>query len=65
MIIHANADKSEIKLQDLKNKELYTITVPSHLINDIVKSYWADVVQVRAQKVSTGSIVLDHITKAA
>lgn len=65
VIIYANADKSEIKLQDLKSKELYTITVPGHLINDIVKSYWADVVQVRAQKAPTGSIVLDHITKAA
>lgn len=65
VIIYANADKSEIRLQDLKTKELYTITVPSHLINDIVKSYWADVVQVKAQKAATGSIVLDQITKAA
>jgi hypothetical protein len=65
VIIYANADNSEIRLQDIESKELYTITVPSHLINEIVKSYWADLVQVKAQKEPTGSIILRQIEKAA
>ena len=65
ILTYANAEESQIRLQDLKSKEIYTITVPSHLINEIVKSYWADVVQVKAQRAPTGSIILDQITKAA
>ena len=65
ILTYANAEESQIRLQDLKTKEIYTISVPSHLINEIVKSYWADVVQVKAQKGVTGAIVLDEITKAA
>ena len=65
ILTYANAEESQIRLQDLKSKEIYNITVPSHLINEIVKSYWADVVQVKAQKGVTGAIVLDEITKAA
>lgn len=65
ILTYANAEESQIRLHDLKTKEIYTITVPSHLINEIVKSYWADVVQVKAQKGVTGAIVLDEITKAA
>jgi hypothetical protein len=34
-------------------------------MNDIVKSYWADVVQVKARKAPKGAIILDEITKAA
>ena len=65
ILTYANAEESQIRLQDLKSREIYTITVPSHLINEIVKSYWADVVQVKAQRAPTGSIILDQITKAA
>ncbi len=65
MLTYANAEESQIRLQDLKSKEIYNITVPSHLINEIVKSYWADIVQVKAQRAPTGSIILDKITKAA
>lgn len=65
MLTYANAEESQIRLQDLKSKEIYHITVPSHLINEIVKSYWADIVQVKAQRAPTGSIILDKITKAA
>ena len=65
IITYANAEESQIRLQDLKTKEIYIISVPSHLINEIVKSYWADVVQVKAQRKATGIIVLNEITKAA
>jgi hypothetical protein len=65
IITYANAEESQIRLQDLKSKEIYIISVPSHLINEIVKSYWADVVQVKAQRKATGIIVLNEITKAA
>ena len=65
ILTYANAEESQIRLQDLKTKEIYTITVPSHLINEIVKSYWADVVQVKAQRICSGSIILDQIDRAA
>lgn len=63
VIIYANASESEIRLQDIQSKELYTIMVPRDLINEIVKSYWADIVQVKARQAPDGSIVLDQITK--
>jgi hypothetical protein len=65
VIIYANADESEIRLQDIQTKELFHITVPRQLINDIVKSYWADIVQVKVSKTSEGAIFLDEITRAA
>jgi hypothetical protein len=65
IITHADSDESLIRLQDIKTKEVYQIVVPSHLINEIVKSYWADVVQVKAQRNTSGIIVLDKISSAA
>ena len=65
VIIYANADESEIRLQDIESKELINITVPRHLINEIVNSYWADVVQVKARKMPKGAVLLDEITRAA
>lgn len=65
VIIYANADESEIRLQDLQTKELFHIRAPRQLINDIVRSYWADIVQVKVSKTSEGAIFLDEITRAA
>lgn len=65
VIIYANANNNQIQLQDLDSKELYTINVPPHLINEIVRSYWADTVRVQVQKAPTGSIHLSKIRRAA
>lgn len=64
-ITYASTSKNEIRLQDIQTKELYHISVPRHLIDKIVKSFWADVVRVRAQRDASGIIVLDNIVKAA
>lgn len=65
VLTYANASESQIRLQDIKSQQTYSITVPSHLINEIVKSYWADIVEVKAQKGPAGEITLEKITKAA
>jgi len=65
VITSADAGNNEIKIQDAKSQHIYTISVPTNLFNDIVRSYWADLVQVKAQKIASGRIVLSQITKAA
>lgn len=65
IITYANAVKSEVQLQDIQSKEPISITVPRHLINEIVKSYWGDLVQVKAKTAGKGAIILDEITRAA
>ncbi|MBV6426143.1 MAG: hypothetical protein KIPDCIKN_00653 [Haliscomenobacter sp.] len=65
ILTYADSSEGQIRLQDIRTKEIYHITVPGHLINEIVKSYWADIVQVKALRDPAGAIVLDKITKAA
>ncbi len=65
IIVYANVNKNEIRLKALHNNNIYSILVPEHLINEIVKSYWADVVQIKAQQMDSGAIVLDKINRAA
>lgn len=65
VIIYANASNSQIQLQEIETNKLYTINVPRHLINEIVKLYWADIVHVQVQKEPTGAIHLREIDKAA
>ena len=64
-ITHANANKSEIRLRDSKSKEYYRIIVPTHLIDEIVKSYWSAEVRINAKRDPAGSIILEKISKAA
>ncbi len=64
-LTYADSSEGQIRLQDLETKEIYHITVPGHLINEIVKSFWADIVQVKALRDPAGAIVLEKITKAA
>ncbi|MEN0006237.1 MAG: hypothetical protein AAF798_18950 [Bacteroidota bacterium] len=64
-ITHANANKSEIRLRDSRSKEYYRIVVPNHLIDEIVKSYWAAEVKIAAQRDASGTIILEKISKAA
>ena len=65
IITSADADNSEIKIQEVKSRNIYIISVPTNQINDIVRSYWADLVQIKGQKMASGSIVLSKISKAA
>jgi hypothetical protein len=65
VITSADADNNEIRIQESISRRIYTIAVPMGLINDIVRSYWADLVQVKAQKVDSGVMILSQISKAA
>ena len=64
IIIDANAKTNQITVQDLESKLSYTILVPQDLLNEIIKSYWADTVQIRAAQSDQG-MVLEKIDRAA
>lgn len=64
IIIDANADESRITVKDLENNQFYTIWVPQELLNQIIRSYWSDTVQIKVMKSAHG-MVLEQIDKAA
>lgn len=65
IITDANASKSQITVRDIKSDRLYTLRVPQALMNEIVRSYWADTVRIQARQQASGSIVLSQIGRAA
>ena len=61
----ADADLNVIKIREDGVKKYHIITVPQHLILDIIKSYFGAVVEIQATKDKEGTFTLKHIKRAA
>ena len=62
----ADADQNLlIKVRKDGAQKYYEISVPKHLILDIIKAYFGEVVEIQATKNAQGIFILDNIKKAA
>jgi len=61
----ANVDENLIKIRKDGLETYLDITVPSHLIQDIIKAYFGEVVEITAKKNSQGIFILEKIKRAA
>ena len=64
-ITSANYDEKEIKIKDSKTHQTYPIIVPHSMFTEVVKSYWAEMVNAVAKVSSHGVFTLQKISKAA
>ncbi len=61
----ADADQNLIKVREDGAQKYYEITVPKHLIFDIIKAYFGEVVEIQATRNEQGAFILNKIKKAA
>lgn len=64
-LISADIPFNQIKIEEEKSKTIYAILVVDKIINDIVKTLWAEKVIVSGTSQQKGLIRLENIRKAA
>jgi hypothetical protein len=61
----ANAKEQEIKVETKDANQSYLITVPTNMMDDIVRSYWKNEVLVEITSYAEGVMILNKISLAA
>jgi len=65
LLTFADLTNKQIKIKDTVSKELYTIYVPNISLEELVQSFWAKTVLIRAISDKKGVIQLAEIKQAA
>lgn len=65
VIISADAIANELKVLSVHNNQMFKVFVPSEMLLNIVKSFWAENVVIQGTTGEEGIIFLEKIDKAA
>lgn len=65
LLTSADAQKQLIEIRDEKADITYSISVPAHLINELVKKHWAKTVHIEGLRTTSGGIVFEKLIQAA
>ena len=60
-----NSKANEIIIEDIEQKQLFSVIVPRRILLDIIQKYWSKKVEIQARKTLHGIMVLEEIKPAA